>query len=249
MTSYQNLVHNVQLLGHPHTARGLTTRELLGGQLTHIAGHIAGRRGLNTALGYMELCQLIAGVFDRKALARVAPKARLDLFTKQAAYGPRIYKSPDEDQLEDALYELGHSPGSRRAMIYMATPDEENPLRPCTNSIQFLVRDGLVHTVVSMRSWDLYLGAPYDLIMFGGLNMLVAQVLGHQPGNVTVSAGSAHIYLENSRNRGWAVPSTRRFEYDPEFTTLEDFRLWATLTVEERSWVSGAPLGITEYDI
>lgn len=247
MTSYAHLVQQVQLLGNPHTARGLITRELVGARLMHPAGHLANRRGLNRALGYLELCQLIAGVFDVGAIARVAPRANLGLFTEQAAYGPRVYGCAD--QLAAAIEELAMDPGSRRATIYMSDPGEDFPMRPCTNSLQFLVRDGLVHCVVSMRSWDLYLGAPYDLTMFGGLTMLVARVLGYQPGQVTVVAGSAHIYQEHlGYNDNWAKPPAVRFLL-PEYTSLYMFRRWARQAVDDPGWTSGAPAGIHEVQL
>lgn len=250
MILYHRLVEQVALLGHPVTARGLTTRELLGQGVQHRAGHLVNRKGLNRALGYMELMQLVAGKFNTEALARVAPKARLDLFTEQAAYGPRVYNECN-DQLADVLMKLATDPATRQAVMYMSNPEEGFNYRPCTNSIQLLVRDNEVHCVVSMRSWDLYLGAPYDLMMFGGLVLVAARCLRVQPGWVHVHAGSAHIYEDNlPKYRGrWAHQPDRAFGFDPEFNTLSEFREWAEAVILDQCWTTGAPLGIREYQL
>lgn len=248
MTSYMGLVEYVRLLGQPVTVRGLVTREILGAQVQHPAGVLVNRDGLNHALGYMELCQLIAGMFNVDAIARVAPKAEVGLFTMQAAYGPRV-KLQGRDQLFHVLEELRADSGSRRAVIYMSEPLEQVFMRPCTSSLQFLVRDNIVHCVVSMRSWDLYLGAPYDLTMFGGLVLLVAQLLGYQPGTVHVTAGSAHIYLDKHPVGGWAHRPKLQFRFSPRLDSLELFRCWALDTVNDPSWLHGAPAGITQSEL
>lgn len=53
-----------------------------------------------------------------------------------------------------------------------------------------------------MRSWDLWLGLPYDTFMFGTLALAMAGAIHAKPGFVRVQATSAHLYekhLEKAR--------------------------------------------------
>jgi len=148
----------------------------------------------------MEILHLVAGDYDNEALKRVAPKADHSLFTYSMAYGPRISLT-----IETIISALRVDPDTRQAVLFVASPlDGPTSDLPCTLTIQFLVRDGELHAIVSMRSWDLCRGLPYDLMMFSGLLCIMSRCLHYEPGKVIVQAGSAHIYRE------WAdrLPST-----------------------------------------
>lgn len=190
---YERLVSDVLCEGFDTEVRGHSTRELLGTRVTFEPGELVTRKGVNRALGYMELLQLLAGVFDLDALKRVAPKAQHDLFTPQMAYGPRI-----KDQLLPVVEALYGDPTTRQAVLYVGSAaNGPTSSLPCTETIQFLRRGGFLHTYVAMRSWDLVKGLTYDVVMFGGLAMAIAMILGDTAGPVTVTAGSAHIYAED----------------------------------------------------
>lgn len=152
-------------------------------------GELVVRPKINYALGWAEMLMLIGGSFDLNAVKRVAPKAQLDLFTAQAAYGPKT-----KDQLPRIVKELVDHPESRRAVLYIGgrefAPDEQ----PCTCTIQFLVRESIMRTIVTMRSWDLVKGMAYDVTMFGGLALAVARCVGALASTVYVTAGSPHVY-------------------------------------------------------
>lgn len=189
--SYNELIHEVLTKGHKVTVRGLPTTEMIGVQVQLEAGETIARKGYNQALGWMELLQILAGSFNPEALRIVAPKARHDLFTPQMAYGPRL-----KDQLPVVVDLLKKDPTTRRAVVYLARQEElaAGVETPCTSSIQFLYRGGMLHGVVSMRSWDLVKGLTYDIVMFGGLVQAVARAIGTVGGQVVIMAGSAHIY-------------------------------------------------------
>jgi thymidylate synthase len=136
------------------------------------------------------------------------------------------------DQLDRIVDELGARASSRQAVLYVGRPWETcTDGLPCTSTIQFLRRlDGL-HCVVSMRSWDLILGLPYDLMMFGGLQQVVAGCLGESLGDLIVTAGSAHVYLP-------AGAAYEIHECDQRFRLPIEGRL-----VDYRAWVADALLG------
>jgi thymidylate synthase len=66
-------------------------------------------------------------------------------------------------------------------------------------SVQFLIRDGLLHVVDTMRSSDLWLGWPYDIFNFSMLARYVICHLKQKPelGVIVLQAGSAHLYEQN----------------------------------------------------
>lgn len=180
------------------------------------------RAGINYSLGWMELLQLVAGVYDLEAIQRVAPKANHSLFTYPMAYGPRV-----EEQMPAILSALKNDHLTRQAVLHVAKL-EDGPTSnlPCTLNIQFIIRNQRVHALVTMRSWDLCRGLPYDLMMFSGLLEIVARCLGYDTGTVIVHSGSTHVYMDQAdkiphqSDKGWKF--TGRAPY-----TWEEFQEWA----------------------
>jgi thymidylate synthase len=128
------------------------------------------------------------------------------------AYGPKIV-----DQIRFVVDTLKHDPYSRQAVINIW---RENPRPskdiPCTLSVQFLIRDGYIHTVVNMRSNDVWLGMPYDVFSFTMLTCQVALELGGdlQLGMMFHHAGSRHIYFKDSDKAKSSVTSNISVQFD-----------------------------------
>jgi thymidylate synthase len=74
---------------------------------------------------------------------------------------------------------------------------------PCTLSLQFLLRDGALHTIVTMRSSDAWLGIPYDVYNFTMLANHLCGALRHvlhrdiKLGALQLNLGSSHLYQEH----------------------------------------------------
>ena len=135
-----------------------------------LAGALVKRDRINYALGWMEMLQFIGGVYEPDAIKRVAPRANHALFTPQMAYGPRV-----KDQMPEIIRALIRDPLTRQAIAFIGSK-EDGPTnsQPCTVSMQFLIREGVLRTIVTMRSWDLVKGMAYDAMMFGGMALAVA---------------------------------------------------------------------------
>lgn len=183
----------------------------------------------NPAIGFIEGLQFIAGYFDPRQIARVAPNARLDLFTGQSAYGPRT-----AGQFEKVIDELSKDPASRRAVVMVAHPEDDLDQRPCTLSLQFQVLDGMLHTTVAMRSSDAVWGLPYDQIQFGMVAIAVASCLRLPPVIVLVNIANAHVYDRTAlgqNERFFDDPD--HWEYDlPELASWQDYVAWARSTAD-----------------
>lgn len=184
-----DLVQVVKDQGEIVESRIGPTREILDLSITFTAGMYYTRPNMNQWIGWTEIAQLLAGTFDKRTFESVAPKSSLELFTSNMAYGPRIYS-----QWEDVIAELTESPDSRRAVMFVGTPNEAIEDLPCTKTIQFIRRNDQLITLVTMRSWDVYKGLPYDIMMFTALAQVTAKILGLEAGHVSIAAGSAHIY-------------------------------------------------------
>ena len=173
-------------LGNP---RGLPTRYLVNRTFSVPAGTTYRRDHDNPLIGFMEGLQFIAGAGTVEQIARVAPRANLDLFSDQSLYGPRA-----GDQTQAVIEELCVDRDSRRAVIVLASPNEPLTERPCTTSLQFQIVDGGLITTATMRSSDAIYGLPYDLTQFGMMAQIVARCTGSLTADLIVNIGNAHIY-------------------------------------------------------
>jgi len=108
------------------------------------------------------------------------------------------------DQLTTAIETLRRHPESRQVIMTMwdgtdlihARELDKKDL-PCTLSHQFLLRNGYLHMITTMRSNDAWLGLPYDVFCNTQLLKLIADILGVLPGSYTHNAGSMHFYERN----------------------------------------------------
>lgn len=119
------------------------------------------------------------------------------------AYGPKI-----QDQLPYVVEKLTEDPFSRQAglTIWRENPPATKDV-PCTISIFFSIRDGLLHVHANMRSSDVWLGLPYDAFNFSMLGHLVCAHINQsdfskahgsvRPGNLCITMTSSHLYDEN----------------------------------------------------
>ena len=121
------------------------------------------------------------------------------------AYGPRIRSRHGFDQLQAAIELLQRKDGSRRCVIQLyeardLLADDGTDI-PCTTTLQFHRRGGVLHMSVAMRSNDAYLGLPHDVFCFTMLQELVAAELKLELGEYIHMVGSMHLY---DRDRGRA---------------------------------------------
>ena len=119
------------------------------------------------------------------------------------AYGPKI-----QDQLPYVVEKLTEDPFSRQAglTIWRENPPATKDV-PCTISIFFSIRDGLLYVHANMRSSDVWLGLPYDAFNFSMLGHLVCAHINQsdfskahgsvRPGNLCITMTSSHLYDEN----------------------------------------------------
>lgn len=113
-------------------------------------------------------------------------------------YGNLIKHKYGFDQFNLCVEELKLNPNSRRALIHYKWPfDFVNfPSKdvPCTISQQFIIRDNKLHSIVNMRSNDLWNGLPYDVFFFTNTQIEMAMLLNLDVGIYMHNVGSLHMY-------------------------------------------------------
>lgn len=158
------------------------------------------KRALNYAFMANEAAWILSGDNRlqniQRTMRRYADYSDDGVFLR-GAYGPKVV-----DQLPFVVHALTRDINSRQAVlsIWRERPDLVSRDIPCTLTMQFLVRDKTLHTIVMMRSWDAYWGLPYDIFSFSAISASVAALVPdvEELGTLHVTAGSLHIY-ENHR--------------------------------------------------
>jgi len=100
------------------------------------------------------------------------------------------------DQLSNLIAGIKANPFGRRHLLTTYDPaDKDNQcLPPCHLLAQFYVLHRRLHCLVYMRSVDLALGLPSDLVLYGLLQTLIAKECDLALGTLQFSFGDCHIY-------------------------------------------------------
>ena len=110
----------------------------------------------------------------------------------------RNWNSEGYDQLESVIESIKTDPDSRRHIINLWNVSQlsEMKLPPCYNYFQFFVdNNNKLNLFVNMRSADILLGVPYDLMLFTRLLFYVAGQVGDlTPGILSLHMTDAHVY-------------------------------------------------------
>lgn len=204
--------------------RGLPVRYIRDVVYPYIPGTVLRRTKDNPAVGTVEALQVIAGVFDIESIRQVAPNARLDLFSAQSAYGPRI-----GDQLPLIIDQLKRSPDTRRAQLLIASHDDTPETLPCATAMAFNAHAGLLSSTVFMRSSDILWGLPNDMIQFGILTQLIAHLSGLKCATVgsSIMVANSHIYMQIYNPHTRFKTDVNAMHLPNIGDTLQDYRLWA----------------------
>lgn len=168
------------------------------------------RRKASLPAQIAETVWLLSGRDDIKFIEPFLPRAKDfsdDGVTWRGAYGPRIRNWGGVDQLRNVVDALNADQGSRRAVINIFDPAEdfqETKDVPCNNWLSFAIRNGKLHTHVAIRSNDAFWGlSGINAFEWTFLTQVVAFLTKTQPGSLTFSTTSLHLYEHHwDRARG-----------------------------------------------
>ncbi len=87
---------------------------------------------------------------------------------------------------------------------------------------------GRLNCVMNIRSWDTFLGGPFNIAQYALLTMMLAQVAGLEPGELCICSGDTHVYLnhlEQVRLQLTRMPKAPpRMVLDPSIKEIDDFK-------------------------
>ncbi len=116
------------------------------------------------------------------------------------AYGYRWRKHFFRDQIQDAIDSLTMDPSCRQTYIStwdpqkdgLMSPNEKNT--PCPVGFTLSIVDGKLHSSLLLRSSDVFVGLPYDIMGHAMLMKAFANSLNVTLGHLNVTLAHAHIY-------------------------------------------------------
>ena len=124
------------------------------------------------------------------------------------------------DQIKELIEGIKTNPTSRRHIVsaWNVAELEEMALPPCHWAFQcYASNDGHLDMQVHQRSWDMALGAPFNIAQYALLLTLLARATNLQPRRLMFAFGDAHIYLNHVDSMREMVARQR---YDNEPTRL-----------------------------
>ena len=120
------------------------------------------------------------------------------------------------DQIRKLIQGINANPQGRRHLVsaWNVAQLDEMALPPCHWAFQcYASNDGHLDMQVQQRSWDVALGAPFNIAQYALLLHLLARATGRQPRRLAFCYGDAHIY-SNHLDAMWHVARGCRREDD-----------------------------------
>lgn len=196
---------------------------------------------LNIAFALAELVWILSGRNDAKFLTYFNHSLRRfvgDDLRLHGAYGDRLRRRFGIDQLDRSYHALQANPQSRQVVLQIwdaradLPSDDGQPSAsdiPCNTQSILKVRDHRLEWLQIMRSNDVYLGLPHNLIQFTFLQEVMAGWLGLELGHYHHVSDSLHLYERDAAtvtlNPTGEAPPLERFslpknDSDRVFATL-----------------------------
>jgi thymidylate synthase len=176
-------------------------------------------------------------------------------FAKEWGNLPRIYgelwrRWPTRsgrtiDQLAWVIKELTEDPYAHNTIVNswnpeylytMATKEDTSYFPICHNMYQVNIKHNKLNLQLYQRSADIFLGVPFNIASYSLLTIILAKILGYQPGEFVHTFGDVHIYenhidqvKEQLKRKPRPFPQIKlgKFkglsDFRPEHVTLVDY--------------------------
>lgn len=205
-----------------------------------------------SALG--ELLWYLAGSDSLEFIKEYIPQYEKDAEdgVLAGAYGPRIFAMRGSiNQLDNVISLLKRNPSSKRAVIQLYDAADiavRYKEIPCTIALQFLIRDGLLHASVTMRSNDAYKGLPHDVFCFTMLQEMISARLSVEVGEYLHYATSMHVYNESiEAMKTYVCEGHQKTVQMPAMPIDDPFSITDTLMAAELALRNGEQIKASDY--
>jgi thymidylate synthase len=103
------------------------------------------------------------------------------------------------DQVKQLIQGLKQDPNGRRHILSAWNVGEldQMALPPCHVMSQYYVNNGKLSCHMYQRSVDVFLGLPFNIASYALLTHMIAQVCDLSVGELIISTGDTHIYLDH----------------------------------------------------
>lgn len=243
MERYLNLLANVLEQGELVEARNGRTRRLLGQSISFpmLAFPIITSRRIHWKGVFGECMAFLRGYstndkfqeFDCNYWTPFARQWSTDHNSLGRIYGVQWRDWRGEfghiDQITELMQSIREDPHSRRHIVTAWRPDElhEMALPPCHTMFQMHCHgDHELSCTVTMRSVDVCLGLPSDMVLYGMLLELIAHSVGRVPRTLYFHFGDCHVY-ENHFDLAFEQVKVVPAVAETEFVFLPDFQKFA----------------------
>lgn len=244
---YHGLIDNVIQFGEKRQSRAGPTRQLFGQTLTiydvaqGVFPVLTSRKIFYKPV-FGELAAFIRGATDLETFKKFGcnywdENAKAWEYNKSNSpeeyevgqiYGAqwRDWQGRGHDQLRTLIDGLITQPYSRRHLLTAYDPTEKwQCLPPCHILTQFNVSKlGALDCQVYMRSVDLCVGLPSDIILYAALLILVAQETDLHPGKLIFAFGDTHVYENHVQT--WLTEQAGRTLHKLPYYALNKARLF-----------------------
>lgn len=121
------------------------------------------------------------------------------IYGKQWRSWPGTKGLGDIDQLNVAIEVLKLNPDSRRNIVsaWNVSDLSEMSLWPCHVLFQFYVANGKLSCQLYQRSADVFLGVPFNIASYSLLTIMIAHIVGLEPGEFIWTGGDCHLYTNH----------------------------------------------------
>ena len=111
-------------------------------------------------------------------------------------YGKQWRNFDGVDQLANLVNAIRINPWSRRLLVSAWNPVDMDDmvLPPCHYAFQVYINNGVIDLMWQQRSADVFLGLPYDIVMYGLLLEMLAKGSDLIPGQLIGQLGDCHLY-------------------------------------------------------
>lgn len=154
------------------------------------------------------------------------------------------YNGSKADQLSNVIDRIKQHPDCRRLIVnsWNVTALPEMRLPPCHVMYQFNVTNGRLNCHMYQRSADIFLGVPFNIASYALLTMLVAQCCDLDPGELIISFGDLHLYVNHAeqavKQMDREIRSLPTVTLNENIKCIDDFRYF-DITLQDYNPHSG----------